>query len=473
MNYIEDARYFQFMIESAIENEKINGFVKSVIGVSEGASIEKLWAIHEDVGDKIRNLWDKFIAFLNRVWAKFIENTNKLINSDKGYLEKYKDIILNNKPEDVEIEMREYAVGIHNMTSHAIPPFTQVKDKVPIDSEDISFKTELIGDYKDATKDFAGFCVAYFEGGETKIKTNLTSLNMTDLYNYCHDFDKIKSVIEKDQSTVAKTYTDSQAAIQKAKANVQQGKPAVEPATTADNTQNNQQQTADNTQGDTGTAAPKVITQPLNNNKPQKFSIQNKLQGQHASYSLDDYMGSYFTEADDKGNSGVVIGPSKAAPNSGQNTAVTTGGAKASQNMATTQTSKEPTVSEGEDLDTLLKKINNYDTATSAILTAKMTAATAIFKDYLKIIKIHVGHHVGKDGETQIAQTGSDYRQALQIDNPQQVLQTIATIRDPKTDPNTKSKLTSDLNKQVIEKNPNFPGGLDAIEAAAKAAPKK
>jgi len=460
MTYTEDARYFQFMVESAIETEKINGFVKSIVGVSESASPKKLWTVHEDVGDKIRALWDKFIAFLNRVWAKFVEFTQKIVNSDKGYLEQYKDIILNKKPEDVDLEMRDYAAGIHRMTSVSVPPFNTVKDTIPVDEADITFKSKLIPDYKDATKDFAGFAVAYFQGGEDKKSTNLTNLNMTDLYNFCHDFDKIKVTIEKDKNTLSKTFNDAQAIIQKSKSDAQNPpvKPEVKPNVT-----------------DT-TTTPKPMLGP--DGKPvnqQQITTPKPILGPdgkpiHASYSLDNYIGSYFSEVDAAGGGNMTIG-TKSDPNAAANTTATTGGTKASSNMASVQTSTEPAVvpTATEDLDVLTKKIGSYNGAASAVVTAKMTSSHVIYKDYMKLIKLHVGAHVGKDGDTQVAQTGTDHRIALKLDDPAGILKTIAQIEDPKTDANTKSKLTSELNTKVIAANPNFPGGIDAIKAAATA----
>lgn len=472
MNYVEESKYYQFMIESAIEREKINGLVKSIVGVSEGTASTKLWAVHEDVGDKIRNLWDKFIAFLNRVWAKFVEFTQKMINSDKGYLEQYKDIILNKKPEDVDIEMRDYATGIHRMTSTVIPAFSSVKDKVPVDDADISFKTSLIPDYKDASKEFSSFAVAYFQGGEDKKSTNLTNLNMTDLYNFCHDFEKVKLAIEKDKSTISKTFTEAQAAIQKAKSDANSAQTTPAPAAGAAGAQAPAAASTGAAEpaktGELGTQG-NPIGKPGPNKTVKLNTMSKKYEYTGESYSVDNYMSSYFTEDDKNGGGGMTIGK-KPDANAAGNSGATTTDTKASSNMKTAQTSTQPTaVDAGADLDSLNNKVKGYNTAASSVLTAKMTSAHIIYKDYMKLIKLHVGHHVGKDGDTQVAQSGSNYKGALKIDNAAEVLKTIEKI-EATTDANEKHKLTSELNQQVIAKNPNFPGGIDAIKKAAQAA---
>jgi hypothetical protein len=461
MNYTEDARYFQFVVESAIETEKINGFVKSIVGLSESTASQKLWAVHEDVGDKIRSLWDKFIAFLNRVWAKFVEFTNKMIASDKAYLEKYKDIILNQKPQDVDLEMRDYSTGIHRMTSTSIPAFTSVQDKVPVDDADISFKGVLIPEYKDASKDFAGFAVAYFQGGEDKKSTNMTSLNMTDLYNFCHDFEKIKSSIEKDKNVLGTTFNAAQSAIQKAKTDAQQPPQQQTPTAGGGTT------TPTAGAGEKGSSQDNPIGTPGPNKVAKMNANSKKWEYTGESYSLGNYMNSYFTE-DDSHNSGMTIGK-KPDPNAAGNTGATGGDTKASSNMQSVQTSTQPVKPDSNaDLDTLTKKIGAYNTAASAVVTSKMTSAHVIYKDYMKLVRLHVGSYVGQEGDSQVANSGSNYKGALKIDNPQEVLNTISQIENS-NDANEKSKLTADLNQRVIAQNPNFKGGVDAIKAAATA----
>jgi len=461
MRYTEDARYFQYVIECAVENEKMNGFIRTITGVNEGASYKKLDSIHEAVGDKIRSLWDKFIAFLNRIWAKFVEFTNKMIASEKDYLEKYKEIILNKKPADVDLEMRPYDEGIRRLVSNPIPAFSTVKKDIPLDSADISFKTLLIKDYTDANKDFKGYAVAYFEGGEEKKTTNLQNLHMTDLYNYCHDFEKTKAAIEKDKVTLSKTFNDASADIQKAKnpepAKTEPPKPeGGTPPAAANNA--------------VPTSGPGSENDPIGNPGPKKTkkinTTTNKWEYTGES-SIDNYIGSYINEGD--GMQIVQKQTPAAAANTSGNAAATTGDQKASANMQSVHTSKEPTVQEGDDLEELDKKIRTYNTDAGAVLAAKLTAAHVIFDDYMKLIRMHVSANVGKDGDTQVAKSGSDYRSALNLDpkDKDYYTKTIAQIEDPNNkDANAKNKLIGEINAKAKQTNPNFPGGVDAIKKA-------
>lgn len=480
MNYSEDARYYQFLVESAVESEKLKGFTTTLFAANEGVDVSKLFAIKEDVGDKIRNIWDKFIAFLNRVWAKFMDYTNRVIQNDKGWLEQYKDIILNKQPNDVDIEMRDYPTGIHNMTSMVIPAFAQVQNEVPVDAADISFKQKLIQEYMDGNQDWSSFCVAYFQGGPDKKSTNLKQMNMTDLYNYCHDYNKIEDAIKKDKDVISQTFQNVQNIITKAKNDAQQQPAAAQPA--AGNSQPPQ---------NTPPASNPAPTPPAPNPAPAPSGQQGgkqiwnkdtqKWEPANASYAIDNYIGSYFSEADDpQNNSRMTVGKPNA--NAAQNSTVTNADpTKASNNMKSTQTNAPaadgtpaPAANaDGQDLDDLGKKITNYNSAASGVLTAKMTSAHVIYQDYMKILKMHVGQQVGKNGDEKIANAGSSYQGALKIDNPQGVLDQITAI-DNEKDANNKSKLTQQLNRQIMASNPNFQGGIDAIQKAAQAAlPKK
>lgn len=470
MNYTEDARYYQFLIENTIEAEKLRGFTKTLFAANEGASITSLYAIQEDVGDKIRNIWDKFIAFINRVWAKFMDYANRVIQSDKGYLEKYKEVILNKAPNDVDIQMRNYANGIHNMTQVMIPPFIGVQDKMPTDSADASFKQQLIPAYKDLNQDWSSFCTAYFQGGPDKIDTNLKQLNMTDLYNYCHDYSKIEAVIKKDQTTITETFNSVQGEITKAKTAAKQP-PAQQQPTAAANPPAKPAATTPPAQGtDTDTQK-----QPVQGGK----QIYDKATGQwkpqeSTSAVIDSYMTKYFTEGD-----GMTIGTKQA--NTTSNSNVTTGDTtKAANNMKSAQAA--PTAPDGSttppantggnvDLDDLEKKIAQYNDTAGGVLTAKMTSAHVIYQDYMKIIKLHVGQQVGKDGDSKVAQAGSNYDQGL-FNSPQDAEAALKTIAqaDAEQDKNKKNQLIQSVISQAKSANPNFNGGLEDVRKAAVAA---
>ena len=456
MNYVEDARYYRFLIESTIEAEKLKGFTSTLFAANEGVSLDKLFAIREDVGDKIRNLWDKFIAFINRVWAKFMDYTNRVIQTDKGYLEQYKETILNKQPNDVDIQMRNYAAGIHNMTNLRIPPFIVEQESINVD-DDVAFKKKLIPAYKDGNQEWSSWLVAYFQGGEEKAATNLRQLNMTDLYNYCHDYKKVEDAINKDKDVVTKTYNDCQALITKAKT---AAKEPPKPATPAQ---------PEAPKPEVKPEAPKPEVKP---EAPKPAAATPTGTSANVESAISGYIATYFNEGD-----GLEIG-GKSAPNASANTAVTSGDkTSAANNMKNVQQvqfkmpdgSAAPTavVDDSVNLDDLTKKITIYNETASGILTAKMTSAHQIYQDYMKLIKLHVGQQVGKDGDGKIAQAGSNHA-TLKIGDPEGAAKQLEAIDAAEKAGNKeeKSKLIGTLMDQIKSQNPNFNGGIDAIRAA-------
>ena len=182
---IEDLRYAQYIVEMTAEEEKLRGFAETIIGVHEGASSRELYAIREGVGDKITNVWNKFTALLNRIWEKFTNYANRAIYNQVEYLEHYRDIILNRKPNDFDFEMSDYPVGIQRLSQITIPVFSTVEAKVKTEATDTGFMKSLIPDYDEKTP-WPAYCAQYFEGGAQMKPANLSNLNMTDLYNFCH-----------------------------------------------------------------------------------------------------------------------------------------------------------------------------------------------------------------------------------------------------------------------------------------------
>ena len=74
MDYAMEASYANFVIESHINKLKMEAYIQECMVISEGTNVvPRIRAIHEDVGDKIKEGWNKFTAFIQRIWAKFVE----------------------------------------------------------------------------------------------------------------------------------------------------------------------------------------------------------------------------------------------------------------------------------------------------------------------------------------------------------------------------------------------------------------
>ena len=453
LDLVEDLSYSTYMIECVVESEKLRGFANLLIGVHEGASVEKLEFIQEGVTDKLQNIWDKFKGFLNKVWEKFKNYMFRLVDNDTEYLERYKDIILNRKPNDFTFNMPNYKEGLKRMQTVMIKPFASEKNTVTADEANThAYKKSLIPGYN-ADDDWNKYCATYFEGGEDSIQYNLQDMNMTELYNYCHDWkSSILPSITRDQTTLQNNVNEIEKEINSLKTTTQNASASMlgpelraygemvvdsfanrvfnEAITAAGSNGSGSSSSGDSatqtrpsgavTKGNssaTGSSSGKVKSiSSMTGEKDQQTHLGNKTDGE--------------IEKDDKGQ-------------------VKTG-------TDTGHTSAQ--------VDELSKKLTGYNLACSGILTGKFTAAQNMYKDYMTLIKRHVGEQVGNKGDDRAA-AGDNTGNANVIENIQNYSTNIDEI-DKTTSAEDKSKKIIALMDKIRAANPNYKGDFDAVKAA-------
>ena len=477
LDLVEDLSYSTYMIECVVESEKLRGFANLLIGVHEGASVEKLEFIQEGVTDKLQNIWDKFKGFLNKVWEKFKNYMFRLVDNDTEYLERYKDIILNRKPNDFTFNMPNYKEGLKRMQTVMIKPFASEKNTVTADEANThAYKKSLIPGYN-ADDDWNKYCATYFEGGEDSIQYNLQDMNMTELYNYCHDWkSSILPSITRDQTTLQNNVNEIEKEINSLK--------------TAQPQQGSQQQTP-----------PQPGSQPQPGDQKVHTSSASMLKPELRVYGemvVDSFANRVFNEAitaagsggggsSSSGDSATQTRPSGAVTK-GNSSATGSSSGKVKSISSMTGEKDQQThlgnktsgaiekddkgqVKTGTDtghtsaqVDELSKKLTGYNLACSGILTGKFTAAQNMYKDYMTLIKRHVGEQVGNKGDDRAA-AGDNTGNANVIENIQNYSTDIDEI-DKTTNAEDKSKKIIALMDKVRAANPNYKGDFDAVKAA-------
>lgn len=467
LDLAEDLSYSTYMLECVIESEKLRGFANLLIGVHEGATVETLEILQEAATDKLRNIWDKFKGFLNKVWEKFKNYMFRLVDNNVEYLERYKDIILNRKPNDFTFNMPNYKEGLKRMQTVMIKPFSTEKNTVTQDEADThAYKKSLIPGYN-ADNDWNKHCATYFEGGEDSIQYNLQDMNMTELYNYCHDWkSSILPSITKDQTTLQNNVNEIEKEINSLK------------TTTTTNT-------AANGQGNQGG----VVNSSASMLKPDLRAYGEMV--------VDDFADKVFNETiTAAGSSGGSSSSSDSATqtrpsgsvtkNNSSKTNSSSGKVKTLSSMTgdkdqQTHLGKSDTgaiekdnkgqVKTGSDtghtsaqVDELSKKLSGYNIACSGILTGKFTAAQNMYKDYMTLIKRHVGEQVGNKGDDRAA-ASDNTGNANVIDNIQNYATDIDEI-DKATGAEDRSKKIIALMDKIRAANPNYKGDFDAVKAA-------
>ena len=216
-SYVDKMVYANFLFEQERNTIKLNAFISECLCIAEGGNIyDGIKAINEGISDKAESAWDKVMDFLRRMWGKFVENMTKLFNSNGYYLEKYKDIILKKPLKFTEkITMPNYFNGIKNIVGVKIPLLNvQSLERIPLNAEDKTgmdnLRTEFMNAWKNGKpadnpngKEFKAWAVDYFKGlGTGEVDFTASQINMTDMYNFCHDSKNITSTLEKDKSAI-------------------------------------------------------------------------------------------------------------------------------------------------------------------------------------------------------------------------------------------------------------------------------
>lgn len=209
MNLENEIKYYEYLTEMAVNKEKIIGLAKTAAAIKEDASFEQLYIIREDAVETLKNTWQRFDAFIKRLFAKFMDYFNRVIRTNIGWLKEYKDTILKVKPDSVQVDgVKDYQTGIQNMMRLSIPTFDQVKDKVPNDiTNNGDFVRTMISSYNESNDtDLSKFCIEYFEGGPETKTVDMMNMNMTDMYNYCYDANKMNDIVSNDIKNIESGY---------------------------------------------------------------------------------------------------------------------------------------------------------------------------------------------------------------------------------------------------------------------------
>ncbi len=370
-SYMQDALYESY-IQAKIDSEDRLAFALKESMVISEADYSNIKALHEaKISDKIKSKWKKFVAFIKGLVAKFMESMTNLVLDEKAYLEKYKDIILKKKPkEGMKYSYTgNYKKGVDRLINTEVPLFDYYKYKQALESEDNDALVKQIMsgknfDYDDGTtlaEQFKNYFLAYEDGQK---EGSFSELNMTDMYNFCYNFNKIKEIVDKD----TKRLEESTKSIEKM-INSELG---VSNNDAAGDKVTNQSTNTD------GKASATVDGQTV------KADVVDK-DGKQVSESK------ILTEAEEKsGNPGLKItsdpvskmGSTQKKDADAEKDSATAGAAIAK--------------GDGKSDSDITNAANKWISVCSPLISAKLTACQQIAKDYMEIIRAHVRSYVGQ-----------------------------------------------------------------------------
>ena len=415
MDYPQQAKYNSFLIESMIEDAKLQRYINECIILTEGSEdrIERVQLLNEAISESMKNVFTKFTTFIRNIFDKFMANVNSLIKKDESFLKKYKDTIITKKVDPYTINnMPDYNKGIANIQKTTVIRFDMTSMK---DLSEVELQKKMIPEYKEGS--FKDFCNRYFLDGDTEPKdVRSDTLNMTNLYNFCMDRDKVLNIVKKDQSEMIAAAKSAESA----------------------------------------------ITQAASKTKTEMFELSK-------AYSV--VYEAVISEADDDKPSGPTIkddapantnnapkanlklNVDKTEPEKKDKLSDTIKNKDDKEGKSDEQQAKE---NSNEELDKIQAVAKMYIDAASAIFAAKLTAINKIYSEYMKIIKHHVRKATGSKNKIEklsqqerdtIREYLNDYNKAEADKNEANMKKATKNIIDF-----YKSKLDMDINSSDVAK---------------------
>ena len=357
--------YKDYIFNKMVQEQSLQKMISAELIMTESTTLKtkerKLTALYEaKISDKIKSTWNKFIDFINSLFAKFGESITNIVSSYKDYLVKYKDIILSKR---FKIKLTkalpgDYNTGVNRCNDVKIPVF-QYNDqnmKVLLSDDDEQIVRLIIKDSSfeyDQARNLNDILKDYFLGIDKGIIDDLDNLKREDMYNFCLNADKIQTTQKQDMSALKSTTSVIERAITN----------EVNKVNTEAYVMEEDQNTGSNNNNNNNVAKPgSVNTSPINS-------------------SLDDDYKNKHDENDYKQDG-------------------------------------EQAAKDGNNADNVTKAFDNWRKVCQSVITAKMTAQQAIAKDYMGIIRAHVRSYVGRaDNQEDNEQAGKPTNYAKNNNN--------------------------------------------------------
>lgn len=406
MDYVTQWDYANYLIEMDNLDRHMSRSIQEALILSEGVDVVNRFDIlQEGVVDSIKNAWNGLVRTIKNLFAKMIDGVNSKFADVQKYLTDYKEFILN-RPYKLEgVRMKNYQpkriVAVH-LEQFQFDNMKQMAD-------DTAYMKHYISTYNGDGKDVGTWAKAYFCGGSEDL-TDVTTLNMTDLYNFCMDWEnKTKKELTADQSVVIKSADTVRNLIAQAEINAKNEQIAKEKA--------------------------EKQAKAAGGGNPQGGGSNTVTPGQSAEGELEEKKESFRYSDLYNGVISISEAPeippqkssSSSSGGSGSGTAPTTpsaAAAKFSSNVggvngkAETQDTATAAYNNGKTYEEVQKAVDIYKNVTGGIAAAKITVCEDMFNDYFAIIKAHVKMYVGDDkAEKTQTQVATDYR-ALGLPDP-------------------------------------------------------
>lgn len=415
--------YADFLLREAYNQERMAMCINEAVLLSEGASSSEFHILHEGFSDKLKEIWNKFVRFINKIWLKFKATFDRILDNDRGWVEKYKTIITQ-RPLKLTISMTDYQASIISQThaEHFDPAKinTMLKGNIAY-LQSINGIPSEISKYngsEDAEDIKTAIRLAFCGGSDDEKEVNTATFNMTDVYNFVHDYkDKIVKEMEKDITAISNSSAQFEKLLKELNdaAKVTEANKATENPSGGDNNPDSgqntdsgskpgQSSTGNGTQSTAGSSGG-TAGQSQSGNNP---SVPKEAVYINTSFKVITEKNTIGTSGDGSAGAGDV---NKANMAGGVNTQSNTKYTANANGLSGTAVDKDTVkTASGHTEEQVKAAVNTYSTINSGIVSVKQTVCQNMYKDYRDIIKAHIKSYVGETGEKTVGKQGTDFR---------------------------------------------------------------
>lgn len=411
--------YTDFLFEVSNEDLAFNRYINETVL----NGIEGMELVSEGVVAAVKNGIHRIMNFLGNLWGKFANTMSSLFQKDQDYLNANKNIILGNKVKDATLS-NWYDFNHERINNAAIPDCkgmdvaerfavamnaTNVGGANEVDQEikDCQDTDAIIAkyfsEYKNDNYDTFGDMVKFYLRGEAKsINANELNGKMNILFDFCFNYKssmepKLKESINK-LNKMSEQATRSLNALEKVKEEENESPEGVQHFEGGGNPD--------------GNAA---------NNGEAKTTAGNE------SYTYDKMLSDYFNEVDIKTNASGASSDNTNNPKDKNINVKSNSDEKNAELDDAIQAAKSKDAKESgatkvneEQKKMISNYINSVFTVDKAFFSAKMTVVHDCYKQYMAIIRWHVGQYKGsksenKDSVNNNNQVGTEKNQATTI----------------------------------------------------------
>lgn len=209
---------YRHQTEMKAMNEE--ALIFSETGISDYEKFQRLQAVNEALGNKIKKAYYNTVAALKEIFRKFMEKLTANFTPTKTYLDRYKKIILGTPFNNYELKIQDMPTAIERIERATVPQlnynalaqqapdfstfFGEVKKDLP-ENGDTKIKQSDVQTVGDANEWFK----SYFCMQDHELNTNgkWFQQNVKNFYDFLYDINKINKSIRDSLKSIDDTVT--------------------------------------------------------------------------------------------------------------------------------------------------------------------------------------------------------------------------------------------------------------------------